>query len=128
MNNENLNKLLVQRAYDALEYVNGEIPDDCEHIIRARLLLKEVLHYHTFDWYFAQLPGLHINNDKVTVASKDELDCYLPSLSYQSDKWLIVYSHDFDNSIYKIFMDNSPLNVVIKVYNWCREKGLIKNK
>lgn len=129
MNNENLNNLLVQRAYDALEGINCEIPEDCKQIIKARLLLREVLHYHTFDWYFAQLPGLYIDdNDEVTVADNDNLDCYLPNLSLQSNKWLITYSYDFDSSIYKVFMDKSPLNAVIKAYNWCIEQGFIKGE
>lgn len=128
MNNENLNKLLVQRAYDALEDVNGGSSKDCEQIMKTRLLLEEVLHYHTFDWYFSQLPGLYIDdNDKITIADNDNLDCYLPNLSFQSNKWLITYSYDFDSSIYKVFMDKSPLNAVIKAYNWCKEQGFIRN-
>lgn len=128
MNNENLNKLLTKKAYDILENVQGETSNDCKLILHARLYLEEVLRYHTFDWYFVQLPGLYVNDKgEIVVADENSLDCYLPNLSYQGDKWLVIYSYDFENSVYKVFMGKTPLEAVVKAYNWCAVKGFIKN-
>lgn len=119
--------MMTQEDVEAFEEAKTE-----EHGNNATMVSFYELKYSTptLEDYIEALPYLRVTSDvsgKMKFITTDNCWAYAPILYKFEGKWVIDWTDEEEGDSIKVIEGDTPFEVAKNAYNWCVEKGYIKD-